>query len=50
MDDVKAILSRAGVFQGVDPDAVSSLLGELETVRFPRGATIFNEGEPGDSL
>lgn len=50
MDDVKAILSRAGVFQGVDPDAVSSLLGELETVRFPRGATIFNEGEPGDRL
>ncbi|MBV7294477.1 Crp/Fnr family transcriptional regulator [Corynebacterium sp. TAE3-ERU12] len=44
------ILSRAGVFQGVDPDAVASLLGELETVRFPRGTTIFNEGDPGDRL
>ena len=50
MDDVKEILSRAGVFQGVDQDAVQALLGELETVRFPRGTTIFNEGEPGDRL
>lgn len=50
MDDVKEILSRAGVFQGVDQEAVQALLGELETVRFPRGTTIFNEGEPGDRL
>ncbi len=50
MDDVQEILSRAGVFQGVDPDAVQHLLTELETVRFPRGTTIFNEGEPGDRL
>ena len=50
MNDVKEILSRAGVFQGVDQEAVQALLGELETVRFPRGTTIFNEGEPGDRL
>lgn len=50
MDDVQEILSRAGVFQGVDPEAVQALLTELETVRFPRGTTIFNEGEPGDRL
>ncbi|KGF16182.1 MULTISPECIES: CRP-like cAMP-activated global transcriptional regulator GlxR [Corynebacterium] len=50
MDDVQEILSRAGVFQGVDPEAVQNLLTELETVRFPRGTTIFNEGEPGDRL
>lgn len=50
MDDVQEILSRAGVFQGVDPEAVKALLTELETVRFPRGTTIFNEGEPGDRL
>ncbi|WP_295624734.1 CRP-like cAMP-activated global transcriptional regulator GlxR [uncultured Corynebacterium sp.] len=50
MDDVQEILSRAGVFQGVDPEAVQNLLVELETVRFPRGTTIFNEGEPGDRL
>ena len=29
---------------------MQALLGELETVRFPRGTTIFNEGEPGDRL
>ena len=50
MDDVQEILSRAGIFQGVDPEAVQALLTELETVRFPRGTTIFNEGEPGDRL
>ena len=50
VDDVQEILSRAGVFQGVDPEAVQALLTELETVRFPRGTTIFNEGEPGDRL
>lgn len=50
MDDVKEILSRAGVFQGVDPRAVNALLDELETIRFSRGTTIFNEGERGDRL
>ena len=50
VDDVQEILSRAGVFQGVDPEAVQNLLNELETVRFPRGTTIYNEGEPGDRL
>lgn len=43
-------LSRAGIFQGVDPVAVRALISELETVRYPRSATIFNEGEPGDRL
>lgn len=50
MDKDKEILSKAGVFQGVDQDAVQHLLEELETVRFPRGTTIFKEGEPGDRL
>ena len=50
MDKEKEILSKAGVFQGVDQDAVQHLLEELETVRFPRGTTIFKEGEPGDRL
>ncbi len=50
VSDVHEILSRAGVFQGVDPEAVNGLLNELETVRFPRSTTIFNEGEPGDRL
>ena len=50
LSDVVEILSRAGIFQGVDPTAVKHLIQELETVRFPRGTTIFDEGEPGDRL
>mgnify|MGYP002713980514 CR=1 FL=1 len=50
MEGVEETLARAGIFQGVDPDAVQSLIKELDTVKFPRGTTIFNEGEPGDRL
>ncbi|AZA10182.1 CRP-like cAMP-activated global transcriptional regulator GlxR [Corynebacterium pseudopelargi] len=50
MEGVQETLSRAGIFQGVAPVAVENLIKELETVRFPRGATIFEEGEPGDRL
>ena len=50
MQGVQEILSRAGIFQGVDPTAVNSLIEKMDTVRYPRGATIFDEGEPGDRL
>ena len=50
MEDVQASLARAGIFQGVDPDAVAALIADMETVTFPRGTTIFDEGEPGDRL
>ena len=50
MEGVQEILSRAGIFQGVDPVAVSNLIKDMESVRFPRGTTIFEEGEPGDRL
>ncbi len=47
MDEV---LARAGIFQGVEPAAVESLTRALQPVDFPRGHTVFNEGEPGDRL
>ena len=47
MEGVQDILSRAGIFQGVDPVAVQHLIEQMETVRYPRGTTIFDEGEPG---
>ena len=50
MEGVQDTLARAGIFQGVDPDAVAALIGEMETVKFPKGSTIFDEGEPGDRL
>ena len=50
MDGVQDTLARAGIFQGVDPDAVAALIDDMETATFPRGTTIFDEGEPGDRL
>ena len=47
MDD---ILRRAGIFQGVDPEAVEALASEFEISDAPRGMILFNEGEPGESL
>ena len=44
MEGVQDILSRAGIFQGVDPVAVQHLIEQMETVRYPRGTTIFDEG------
>ena len=50
MEGVQETLARAGIFQGVDPEAVSALIEEMDTVTFPKGTTIFDEGEPGDRL
>ncbi|MCW2653805.1 MAG: crp, partial [Mycobacterium sp.] len=44
------ILARAGIFQGVEPSAVAALTKQLHPVDFPRGHTVFAEGEPGDRL
>jgi CRP-like cAMP-binding protein len=47
MDDV---LSRAGIFQGVEPGASEALAASMEYLDISRGDTIFGEGEQGDSL
>ncbi|KHO24731.1 cAMP-activated global transcriptional regulator CRP [Mycolicibacterium setense] len=44
------VLARAGIFQGVSPDAVAALVQQLEPVTFRRGEVVFAEGEPGDTL
>jgi CRP/FNR family cyclic AMP-dependent transcriptional regulator len=46
----REILARAGLFQGVEPSAVAALTKQLEPVDFPRGHTVFAEGDPGDRL
>jgi CRP/FNR family transcriptional regulator, cyclic AMP receptor protein len=38
------------MFQGVDPEAVEALANEFQIVEAPRGATLFSEGDPGESL
>ena len=47
MDEV---LTRSGLFQGVDPEAAEALAGHLDYLDVPKGHTIFSEGELGDSL
>ena len=47
---VDEILSRAGIFQGVEPSAVSALTKQFQRVDFPRGHTVFGQGERGDRL
>ena len=47
MDEV---LIRAGIFQGVEPQAAEALAEALEPAEFSRGQVIFSEGEPGDRL
>lgn len=44
------IISRAGIFQGVDSADKESLLTQLIPESFPKGHVIFNEGEEGDKL
>lgn len=44
------ILTRAGLFQGVNPEAVEALSKELEHIEVKKGQTVFTESEPGDSL
>lgn len=41
---------RAGILQGVPPDAAAALVGELQQVSFPPRCTVFTQGEPGVDL
>lgn len=47
MDEV---LARSGLFQGVAPIAAEAAAEAFDAVEFPRGSTVFHEGDPGDSL
>lgn len=47
MDEV---LARAGLFQGVAPEAAEALAASLEYSDFGRGEIVFSEGEQGDTL
>lgn len=47
MDEV---LSAAGLFQGVAPEAAEALAQSLQHADYTRGETVFAEGEQGDTL
>jgi CRP/FNR family transcriptional regulator, cyclic AMP receptor protein len=44
------ILVRASLFQGVDRRAVAAQAEQMQAVHFPRGYTVFAEGEHSDRL
>jgi CRP-like cAMP-binding protein len=48
--DVDEVLAWTGLFRGVEPSGVSALTKQLHEVDFPRGHTLFVEGQPGDRL
>lgn len=43
-------LSQFELFSGLDADELTLLRAELTLTRHPRGTTVFEEGDPGDSL
>jgi len=44
------VLTSAGIFQGVEPAAVSALRDDLTREEYSKGDVIIREGEQGDSL
>jgi CRP-like cAMP-binding protein len=47
---VDEVLAKAGLFQGVAPEAAEALASSLTYADYARGETVFVEGEQGDSL
>jgi CRP-like cAMP-binding protein len=47
---VDKTVAKAAIFEGVEPRAIATLAKDLQRVDFPRGHTIFAEGDPGDRL
>jgi CRP/FNR family cyclic AMP-dependent transcriptional regulator len=46
----REISVNAGIFQSIEPSALSALIEQLQPVDFPPGHTVFAEGEPGARL
>jgi CRP/FNR family transcriptional regulator, cyclic AMP receptor protein len=47
---VDEVLARAGLFQGVAPEAADALASTMTYADYSRGDTVFSEGEQGDTL
>ena len=50
VDEGSEVLARAGLFQGVAPEAREALSSGLAYGDYARGEAVFNEGEQGDTL
>jgi CRP-like cAMP-binding protein len=47
---VDEVLARAGLFQGVAPEAAEALASSIQQAEYSRGEQVFSEGELGDTL
>jgi CRP/FNR family cyclic AMP-dependent transcriptional regulator len=47
---VDEVLAKAGLFQGVEPEAAEALAAGLSYGDYSRGESVFTEGEQGDTL
>lgn len=47
---MEEVLARAGLFQGVEPEATQALISAMAYLDLARGDIVFSEGEQGDSL
>lgn len=50
MTQDESIVRRAPLFTALDDAAAASLRASMETIRLPKGSTLFSEGDPGDHL
>lgn len=50
MADLADIIRNIPLFSGLSREDVAKILGKLEEKNFPAGATIFSQGEKGDSF
>ena len=46
MQSVQETLARAGIFQGVDPDAVINLISQMQTESFPAAQPSSTKANP----
>lgn len=50
MTSDESIVRRAPLFTALDDAAAATLRASMETVRLPKGSTLFSEGDDGDHL
>ena len=50
MTSDESIVRRAPLFTALDDAAAAALRASMETVRLPKGSTLFSEGDDGDHL
>lgn len=48
--DLRSVLAALPLFQGLDADILTAMAGEVEWLSLPGGSTLFEAGDPSDSM